>query len=236
MTPAPPANPRREFLAGARNALPLALSGFPFGLLYGTLVTSSHLPAAVGQAMSSIIYAGSAQLIAVPLLAAGAPALVVIGIVFVVNLRHALYSATLAPYMRSLGRARRFWMAYFLTDEAFALSIARYQQSQTNLPGAHAYYAGAGMAWWLNWQVATAVGIFIGAQVPASWPLDFAVPLTFIALVVPMLKDRPGLVAAVVAGAVAVGAASLPYKLGLLLAVLAGIAAGMIGEARWKAR
>ncbi|MBI5880006.1 MAG: AzlC family ABC transporter permease [Chloroflexi bacterium] len=223
---------RSAFLAGARDALPLILGGLPFGVLYGALATGSGLPPVVSQSMSLIVFAGSAQVIAVPLLAANAPAFVVIGIFLIVNLRHALYSAAIAPYTRSLGRAVRMLMAYFLVDEVFALAIARYQRDG-DTKSAHAYYFGCAVAICLYWQLASAVGIFIGGQLPANWPLDFAMPLMFIALAVPMIKDRPGLLAAVVAGLLAVALAGLPYKLGLVLATLIGVGAGMLGSSAW---
>ncbi|MBI5880004.1 MAG: AzlC family ABC transporter permease [Chloroflexi bacterium] len=226
---------RREFLAGVRDALPLALGGAPFGLLYGTLVTSNHLPALVGQSMSFILYAGSAQVVIVPLLAAGTPALIVIGIALVINLRHALYSAALAPHMRPLGRPLRMLLAYLLTDEAFAVTITRYQSSVAGQP-VHVYLLGAGLTWWLEWQIGTAAGIFVGGQMPANWPLDFAMPLMFIGLAVPMIKDRASLLAAVLAGVLALGLAGLPYKLGLVLATLIGVGAGMLADARLAKR
>ena len=185
--------------------------------------------------MSFILYAGSAQVIIVPLLAAGAPALVVIGIALIINLRHALYSAALAPYMRPLGRPLRMLLAYLLTDEAFAVTITRYQRSVPGQP-VHAYLLGAGLTWWLDWQVSTAAGIFIGGQVPANWPLDFVMPLMFIGLAVPMIKDRASLLAAVLAGVLALSLAGLPYKLGLVLATLIGVGAGMLADARLAKR
>jgi len=226
---------RRAFLSGARDALPLILGGLPFGVLYGALATNSGLPPAVSQSMSLIVFAGSAQVIAVPLLAASAPALVVIGIVLVVNLRHALYSAAVAPYTRSLGRAARMLLAYFLVDEVFALAIARYQHDG-DTRAAHAYYAGCAAAIALYWYLSSSVGIFIGAQLPADWPLDFAMPLMFIGLAMPMIKDRPGLLAAAIAGLMAVALGGLPYRLGLVLAALAGVGAGMLGSAPWTKR
>jgi len=156
----------------------------------------------------------------------------------VVNLRHMLYSASLAPYVQKLKPAWKWILGYLLTDEAYAVVITRFKREANPTPGAHAYdhkhwyFLGAGLALWTTWQLSTAAGIFIGAQVPASWSLDFTLALTFIALVVPNLKDRPSLAAALAAGVTALLAYNLPYKLGLVSAALAGILVGMWLEGR----
>ncbi len=127
----------------------------------------------------------------------------------------------------------KYLLAFLLTDEAYAVTITHYQGSdpadapQTNQ---HWYFLGAGLTLWVSWQISTAVGIFVGAQVPESWALDFTLALTFIALVIPVLRDRPAILAALTAGIVALLAYDLPYKLGLILAVVAGIMAGVISE------
>jgi 4-azaleucine resistance transporter AzlC len=205
----------------------------PFGLIYGVLALSSGIPAEQAQAMSSIVFAGSAQFITAQLFGHGTPALVIVLTAAVVNLRHLLYSASLAPYVQRLRLGWKWALAYLLTDEAYAVTITYYQVSNGPLPGSgstshkHWYFLGAGLALWTTWQVSTAIGIFVGAQLPASWSLDFTLALTFIALVVPSLKDRPSLGAALAAGVTAVVAYSLPYKLGLVSAALVGILVGL---------
>ena len=193
-----------EFLAGCRDELPILLGVAPFGMIYGVLALSAGLPSFAAQAMSSVVFAGSSQFIATQLIREGAPGLVIVLTVFVVNLRHALYSASVAPYLRHLGPAWKALLAYLLTDEAYAVAISRYIRDdarRTGLaPRAHWYFLGAGLTLWSSWQVSTAAGIFLGARVPQSWSLDFTLPLTFIALVVPALKDRPTVVAALGAG------------------------------------
>ena len=118
-----------------------------------------------------------------------------------------------------------------LTDEAYAVTITHYEADDVN-PSAHWYFLGAGLTLWTSWQISTAVGIFLGATLPANWPLDFALPLTFIALVIPVLNDRPAIAAALSAGVVALLAYHLPYKLGLMLAALVGITIGTLLEGR----
>ncbi|HWQ12764.1 MAG TPA: AzlC family ABC transporter permease [Roseiflexaceae bacterium] len=218
---------REEFLAGARAQLPIILGAAPFGMIYGALAMSAGLSPAAAQAMSAIVFAGSSQFIGAGLFAAGAPWPVIVLTTLVVNLRHALYSASVAPFVAHLPARWKVALAYLLTDEAYAVAIQRLRA-----PGEtrerHWYILGTGLALWVSWQLATAVGVFLGAQVPAGWGLDFALPLTFIALLVPTLGNRPTALAALVAAAAALLGAGLPYKLGLLAAACTGIAAGMI--------
>ena len=224
---------RREFLFGCRDELPILLGCLPFGMIYGLLARSAGLPAGVSQAMSSVIFAGSAQFIAAQLIRDGATAAVVVLTVLVVNLRHALYSASVAPSLRRLSWAWKAVLAYLLTDEAYAVVISRYgrddARGETPLHR-HWYFLGAGITLWASWQVSTAIGIFVGMRVPERWSLDFTLPLTFIALVFPAVKDRAAAAAAIGAGVVAVGLAGFPFKLGLLAAAAVGIVAGLALE------
>lgn len=223
----------KAFGAGVRGVFPLLIGVIPFGMIYGILAIEAGLSPAAAQAMSAIVFAGSSQFVATQLFSMGAPGLMIVMTIAVVNLRHALYSASIAPFIRSLAPLRRFLLAYLLTDEAYAVSILNYHREQ--LQGAHPaaghwYFAGAGLGLWSAWQISTAVGVFLGAVVPDDLPLDFTLPLTFIALVIPALKDRPAIAAALSAGGVAVLAIALPYKLGLILAALVGIGVGMAME------
>ena len=228
-------SPRAEFLAGAWAEVPILFGAAPFGLIYGVLAKSAGLPDLAALAMSSIVFTGSAQFIAAGLFSAGAPALVLVLTTFVVSLRHMLYSASVAPYLRRLSPGWKWLLAYLMTDEAYAVTILHYEQpgDETNK---HWYFLGAGLALWLTWQLATAAGVFLGSRVPPSWGLDFTLALTFIGLVVPALLDRAALAAAVSAGLTAVAANGLPLKLGLLLAAAVGIAVGLVVEVRWSKR
>lgn len=221
----------QQFLLGVKDELPILVGVVPFGMIYGVLALSAGLNPLDAQAMSSVVFAGSAQFMIAQLLNATTPALVIIVTGFVVNLRHALYSATLAPYLKHLPLRWKALLAYLLTDEAFAVAVLKYQREGVT-PLGHWYFLGAGLALWTSWQLSTAVGIFLGAQVPDSWGLDFTLPLTFIALVVPALKDKAGVVTAVVASLAAVLFFGFPYKLGLIVSAFVAIAAGMWLEAR----
>jgi 4-azaleucine resistance transporter AzlC len=227
-----------EFITGARDELPILLGVIPFGMIYGVLALAAGLSPGVAQAMSAIVFAGSAQFLAVKLIGTGAPAPVVILTTFVVNLRHALYSASVAPRLKMLTPLWKGLLAYLLTDEAYAVTITHYNASVSSPlvqreADRHWYFLGAGLALWGSWQISTAVGIFLGTQVPSSWSLDFTLALTFIALVVPNIKDRPSAAAALAAGAAALLAYGLPYKLGLIAAAMVGIGVGLWSETRW---
>jgi len=221
--------PRNEFLSGIRDELPILVGVAPFGMIYGVLAMQVGLSSGAAQAMSSVLFAGSAQFITVQLVGGGAPVWVIVLTAFVVNLRHALYSASLAPYVQHLSVRWKVILAYLLTDEAYAVAVTRYAHFSPFSPPplGHWYFLGAGLALWASWQVSTAIGVFLGAQIPAGWSLDFTLALTFIALVVPNLKDRPGVAAALAAGVMAVLAYGLPYKLGLIVAAAVGIGVGL---------
>lgn len=222
---------RREFWSGVRDESPILLGVVPFGLIFGALAITSGLSTAAAQAMSSIVFAGSAQFIAAQLLGADASGVVILIVVFVVNLRHLLYSASVAPHVEGLRPGWKLMLAYLLTDEAYAVTITHYN-SRGDARARHWYFLGAGLTLWTSWQLSTAVGIFIGAQIPRNWPLGFVLPITFIALVVPALKDGASVAAAVIAWVLGLAAGGLPYKTGIIVAALVGILVGMLVEGR----
>jgi 4-azaleucine resistance transporter AzlC len=223
----------RELLAGMRDTIPLIVGAVPFGFIFGALAVSNGVSPAAAQGLSLFVYAGSAQFIAVGLVAQQAATLAIIGITFVVNLRHALYAATLAPYVRHLPQWLLLPMGFWLTDETFVVSIRRYQQSDAS-PHKHWYYLGSALLMYLNWQLSTLIGIVAGSSIPdlTRWGLDFALYVTFLGMLIPMLKDRPSVASAMVAGGVALAAQGLPHQLWLILAALAGVIAGVWLERR----
>jgi len=224
-------NRQKTFWAGVRAELPLLIGVVPFGMIYGVLAINAGLTPAPAQMMSSIVFAGSAQFITAQLLHDAVPGLVIVLTIAVVNLRHMLYSASVAPYVRALPTRWKVLLSYLLTDEAYAVTILHYEREDSN-PTGHWFFLGAGLALWTSWQLSTAAGILLGTTLPESWPLDFALPITFIALVMPALKDRPAIAASLSAGVVALLAYDLPYKLGLMLAGLLGILVGTWLEGR----
>lgn len=221
----------RSFWAGVRAEFPLLLGVFPFGLIYGALALGSGLSPAEAQMMSSVVFAGSSQFVAAQMIHDAAPGIMIVLSIAVVNLRHMLYSASVAPYLERLPARWKALLAYLLTDEAYAVSIAHFEREGA-APAGHWFLLGAGLVLWTTWQVSSALGIFLGAALPSSWPVDFAVPVTFIATIVPALKDKPALAAALSAAVTALLADGLPYKLGLILAAIVGIAVGAVLERR----
>lgn len=226
---------RSEFWAGVRAEAPILLGTIPFGLIFGALAVQLGLRPALAQASSSVIFAGSAQFISAPLLAGATPSVVIVLTVLVVNARHMLYSASLAPYLAPISPLWKVVLSYLLTDEAYVVTITHFHRG-ADARVRHWFFLGAGLTLWSTWQLATAAGIVIGAQVPPAWALDFFLPLTFIALVIPNLRGRASWTAALVAGIVGVLGLGLPYKLGLVLAALLGILAGMMVSARRGSR
>jgi predicted branched-subunit amino acid permease len=240
-----------EFFRGARAELPILVGVAPFGMIFGVLAVEAGLAPLQAQSMSWIVFAGSSQIVFTQLVHLGAPGWVIVLTTAVVNLRHALYSASLAPYLQRLRPAWKWLLSYLLTDEAYAVAVIHYQSCSEPTVGAdseqriageqriavapdlrHWFFLGAGLALWTCWQLSTAAGIFLGAVVPQSWSLDFTLALTFIALVVPNLKDRAALATALCAGLIALLAFSIPYKLGLMIAALVGILFGLLVEAK----
>ncbi|MEC5384639.1 AzlC family ABC transporter permease [Uliginosibacterium sp. H3] len=215
-----------EFRSGIRAELPLLLGVVPFGLMFGVLGLAAGLPAWAVVAMSSIVFGGASQVVFAQLWGAHVPPTVICATVGVVNLRHALYSASVAEWLRGLSWRWKILLAYLLTDEAYAAALVRFRDGP---PGAqrHWFLFGTGLTLWSGWQLSTLGGVLIGAAIPASWSLDFSIALTFIALLVLAIHRRSEMSAALVAGIVAVLAQPLPYKLWILLAAAAGIAAGL---------
>ena len=218
-------------LEGFRDAIPILLAVTPFGLVAGVSAAEVGLPVAHAVGMSYVVYAGTSQLAALQLLAVGSPFAVILLTTLLLNLRFALYSATLAPHVRDPRWPVRLWMASLMTDQSLALGIHRYATKPER--GAKvAYYLGVSVPVWVVWTTAATVGVFLGAAVPAAWSLEFAVPLVFLTLWVFALARGRGPVwwAGGVGAIVAILARPLPFNLGLLVASFAGIGAGLAAD------
>lgn len=215
-----------DLQSGILDSLPIQLGIVPFALVTGIAAAEVGMTPAQAIGMSAIVFAGASQLAAIELLGANAPLAVVVGTAVVINLRMLMYSASIAPHFRQYRRRTRAYLAYFLTDQAYALSIAEYDTERDR--DKRSYYLGIGTSLWLVWLAGTVIGVVVGTGVPESWEISFAIPLVFLALLIPAMKDRPRTVAAIGGGAVAVVAADVPFDLGLLVAALAGITAGLL--------
>ncbi len=230
--PSHPPHPRlREITAGLKDTIPLLLGAAPFGTVFGAVGVASGLSPAAVMGFSLFVFAGSAQFVAAGLVAQGVSFPMIVLTTFVVNLRHALYATSLGPYLRRLPRRWLFPLAFWLTDETYAVTIRHYQQDPDN-PHRTWYQLASSVSMYLNWQLWTAIGLFAGTKLAglAEWGLDFAMAVTFIGIVVPLVRSLPMVLCAVVAGVAAVLLKGLPSNLGLMAAALAGIAAGTVAE------
>jgi 4-azaleucine resistance transporter AzlC len=220
---------KEAFYAGVRALLPAAPGVIPFGLVTGVTAIEQGLSPLTSIGMTVLFFAGAAQMAALQLLRADAFPLVIIVTALVINLRFLMYSASMAPHFARLPKRWKWPLSYVLSDQAYVLSILKFTDGKSALYG-HYFYAGAGISMWLTWQLAVMAGVFMGAEIPASWSLDFAIPLVFLALLVPSVRNSACLGAACVGGVVAVLAVDMAYNLGLLLASVCGIGTGLLVE------
>lgn len=219
----------QAFVDGSKALSPLLIGVIPFGLVLGVIAADSVLGPGLGYATSLVIFAGAAQLATIQLLDEGVVGTVVVATALVINSRHLMYSAALAPHFREFPRWSRYVLPYLLTDQAFAVSIVRFRDT-TDPVSKRWYFTGAALTLWTAWQLSTLTGALLGTQLADSLSLEFAIPLVFVALLVLTVNTRPEFVAAVVGATVAFLAASAPYGLGLIIGALSGIAAGVIAH------
>jgi predicted branched-subunit amino acid permease len=228
--------PREEFLAGSREVAPTLVGTIPFGLVTGVAAIAAGLTPVEGVALSVFAFSGIAQLIATQLIAVQSPVLITTLAALVVSLRLLMYSAALSPHLAHLDMRWKVLLAYLMTDQSFASTMRRYGEAGDHRHK-HWHFLGSCTTLYVTWQVAVVVGVVAGTGVPADWSLDFVVVLTFIALLVPVIRTRADLAAALVAGVVALAAAGLPYRLSLVVGSTAGIAVALvIDRKRWPAR
>ena len=224
-------NNTEAFAGGIRALLPLTPGVIPFGLVAGILTTSLGMSPAESLGMTALFYSGSAQMVALQLLNDAVLPLAIVLTCLVINLRFMMYSAALAPHFKHLPRHWRWPLAYMSSDQSFALCIIKLNSGELG-HYAHHFYAGTAVSMWLSWMLSVAAGVYLGSGVPPSWSLEFAIPLSFLALLVPAIRNSAALVAALVGGVVAVLAIDLPYNLGMILASLSGIVSGVFVESR----
>lgn len=225
------ATPRQRFIEGSKAVSPILLGAVPFGLIIGVTVAGTEINNWVGWASSWLVFAGAAQIALIELLNQNALAAVAIATPLVINLRHAMYSAALAPDFGKLTRLDRLWLPYVLTDQAFVMSASRYEPDSDAVT-VKWFYLGTAVTLWIAWQIATVVGLLVGAQVPPEWSLDFAIALVFLGLLAPAVSTRPALLAAIVGGAVAILTLDLPNGTGIIIATVLGVLAGSIAD--WR--
>ncbi len=217
------------FASGARAAASVSLALIPLAVSFGAAATGSGLSPLEALAMSVFVLSGAAQMAMIELISTGASVAIIAFTVLIISLRLTMYSASLAPHFRRLSAGWKGLLSYLLTDPAYAVSITRFD-GDIKESNKRWYFLGAALAIWITWQASTLVGVLLGARVPEGLSLDFVLVLSFIALVVPAIKDRATSAAALSAGVAAVFAAALPLNIGLVTATLVGVLAGLLAE------
>jgi len=218
-----------QFLAAAKACLPVLPGVFAFGAISGVAMVAAGMPHYMAMAMSVLVYAGTSQLAALQLVNSGTPLAIAILAGLVINLRFSIYSLSMAPHLAAASPRWKPLLSYLLSDNGYAMTIRGYERPQ-DAAGKVWYYFGCCSAIWITWQTGTLTGIVLGTRIPAGWHLEFSIVLTFLGIVAPTIRDRAVAAAACAAGVTAVLAWSLPLRLGLLIAVAAGICAGMLAE------
>lgn len=222
---------RACFLEGVRAVVPTLVANGTWGLVTGVALVKSGLSEWAATAMTLFVYAGSAQLLSLPMIAAGEPLLLILAAALMVNLRFVIFGAALHPYFRHLPWRQRMVLGYFTTDITFVLFMSRFGKDSTRGQREHLwYYIGLMVPGWLNWQVFSLLGIYLGAAIPAGWSLEFAAVLALLAILVPLVRTQPMAVTVAVAALVAWGGQLLPLRMGLAAAVVMGILAGILAE------
>jgi 4-azaleucine resistance transporter AzlC len=219
----------QEFSEGVKDTLPIMVGVFPFGLAYGIVAQTMGLTPGETLLMSLLVFAGAAQFISLPMFAEGAGLAMIALTALLINLRHLLMGVSLAPYMTGLSLPHKALLSFGMADETYAVTISRAQASGYS----GAYHLGSNTAGYVTWAVSTACGILLGSRIsdPLSWGLDFAMPATFLALLIPRLTDKINiLVCLVAAGVSIIAAVAIPGKWYIIIACLAASAVGGILE------
>jgi len=234
----PPGEVRRAaFWDGVRGIAPLLVSLGAWGVVAGVAMAKVGLGVWLSLVMSMLVFAGSAQLTVLPLVAAGAPIWLIFGAAFIVNLRFVIFGAVLHPFFRHYPPLQRFGIGFFTADAIFIKFMAVFGQHTGPATRTQTwYFVGSGAVCWVVWQITTVVGALLGSAIPSTWSVEFAAVLALIAMLVPMCATRPALLAVVVTSLTSWVTQPLPLRAGLLVAVIAGIAAGYWADVRLERR
>ena len=223
----------RDYWQGFRDGTPFILLILPFGAVFGIVATESGLNILETMGFSVLVIAGAAQFVALQMMLDNAPVLIVLAASLAVNLRMAMYSASLAPHLGAMSWWRRSIVAYFMVDQSYAASVLKYEQQPHMSHGQKfAYYMGVVTPICPVWYLATWAGAALGTAVPSGLPIDFVVPITFLALIVPMLRTLAHVVAALVSIIGVLVFSFMPFNLGLLVAAVLAMMAGAETERR----
>ena len=221
------------FKKGFMDVIPLTIPVIPFGIIYGVVGVELGLSPLVTFAMSFIIFAGSSQIAFVQLYTAGASPLVMISSVLAINSRHFLYSAVLAQYLNKLNLYWKILLSYLMTDQAFSVSLSYFKKNQKKT-FSHYHMLGSGFTLWLLWQISTLSGIVLGNVIPEALGLEFAIPLTFLSLIIAELKKYDHLLIIIISGAISLVTYNFPLKVYIILSAFVGLVAAFILTTKYK--
>jgi len=221
------------FKKGFMDVIPLTIPVIPFGIIYGVVGVELGLSPLVTFAMSFIIFAGSSQIAFVQLYTAGASPLVMISSVLAINSRHFLYSAVLAQYLNKLNLYWKILLSYLMTDQAFSVSLSYFKKNQKKT-FSHYHMLGSGFTLWLLWQISTLSGIVLGNVIPEALGLEFAIPLTFLSLIIAELKKYDHLLIIIISGAISLITYNFPLKVYIILSAFVGLVAAFILTTKYK--
>ena len=219
---------KEAFRRGFLSVSPVMAGLVPFALLAGATPVEAGFSTLTAMALSVFVFAGASQLAMVQLATEDTAAVVIVLTALVINLRFAMYSASLSQYLPGMRGASRWLVPYLMTDQAFAISVAHYKPEH-QLRYRVSYYMGIAVPTWLLWQTGTLTGALLGARIPPSWSLDFAIPLVFLSMIIPVIRSR----AMFVAGLSSAVVSTLLYSYSTGLAILAGAFAGIVGGYLW---
>lgn len=221
------------FKKGFMDVIPLTIPVIPFGIIYGVVGVELGLSPLVTFAMSFLIFAGSSQIAFAQLYTAGASPLVMISSVLAINSRHFLYSAVLAQYLNKLNLYWKILLSYLMTDQAFSVSLSYFKKNQKKT-FSHYHMLGSGFTLWLLWQISTLLGIVLGNVIPEALGLEFAIPLTFLSLIIAELKKYDHLLIIIISGAISLVTYNFPLKVYIILSAFVGLVAAFILTTKYK--
>jgi len=215
------------YFRGVLDVLPLLIPVFPFGLIIGVIGIELGFSPLMVYATSLIVFSGSAQIVFFQLISAGASPVVALTSVAVTNSRHFLYGAVLSEYLEDLSQSWKAFLSYFLVDQSFALSHKFFKENSA-LKNKHYYLLGSGSTLWFVWQISSLVGIFLGAVVPDELGLAFAIPLTFLSLIIHEFRKPDHLIVIFVSGFLAIVFYEIPFKAYIIAASLGALIVALI--------
>ncbi len=217
----------KVFFKGISDVSPLMIPVVPFGLIFGVLSLEIGFSPLETMGMSLIVFGGASQIVLLQLFSGGASSLVIISSVGAVNSRHMLYGAVVSEHLSDLKMIWKIIISYFLIDQAFAVSNEYLKKNKDK--NNYFHLVGGGATCWVIWQSTTVLGIVLGSAIPEELGLSFAVPLTFLALLVNDFRKLINVIVIIISGLVAtIGYNFIPFKAYVILAALTGLFSAII--------